>query len=207
MNHLKATFQKLHVTKSFSKVLLLFQKDEDQLSHLRADEVVAANHTMLGPSQACVESITGDKRTQLSGLISARLAGCLNLLTLAFSIRLMTFCCYSNNDQAAVVAKLFRKTCMRLLVVQLTPESLSGESFSDIKCYDFHSCLIHERRSTQSKPEKGRKSELKDESLCRKAACKGNTGECGSFDHSVMESELSSLKVGVTKHEISSTAS
>lgn len=36
---------------------------------------------------------------------------------------------------------------------------------------------------------------MKDESLCGKAACRGNTGECGGFDQSAMKSEVSSLKV------------
>lgn len=34
----------------------------------------------------------------------------------------------------------------------------------DIQCYEVHSCLIQERRRRQLKAEKGRKSQLKDES-------------------------------------------
>lgn len=66
-----------------------------------------------------------------------------------------------------------------------------------IWCYDFHSCLIHDEWGRQLNAEKGRKSELKDESqktsLFGKAACRGNTGECSGFDHSAMKSEVSSL--------------
>lgn len=62
-----------------------------------------------------------------------------------------------------------------------------------------YSCLIQEKTSRQSKEEKGRKFELKDERqktiLSGKAVCGGNTGECGSFDHPAIKSEVSSLEV------------